>query len=192
MEEYTQLSFDFMTDFEDTGKFVGKVGIFKTKKCTKCNVEYEANNENFNKHPATKDKLSSWCRECTVKGSLTGRRKKIKEGIYCASCKKLKLPNSMFCSYHHIQKIIHSQKNMGRFKHLKTKNEITLYVEKLIEKLENQNYKCAITGVTIELGVNASLDHIQEFSQGGTCTLENLQWVDKTANLSKPRKYKND
>ena len=62
--------------------------------------------------------------------------------------------------------------------------------EDLLNLLENQNYKCAITGDNLELGVNASLDHIVEKCNGGSCELDNLQWVTKKANNSKPRKFK--
>lgn len=190
MEDNYQLSFDFMTNFEDTGKYTGKVGIFKTKKCTACHKDFEATRENFSK--AKTSKLQSQCKSCQNKLSLSIKRSKVKEGIYCKGCTNFKLPNSSMCTYHHVQALLSGQRHIGRFQHLKTKEQRNYYIEKLIDMLETQNYKCAITRVPIELGKNASLDHIQEVSQGGTCNLENLQWVDITANKTKSRKYKND
>src|SRR5208283_3738293 len=47
----------------------------------------------------------------------------------------------------------------------------------LIEKLETQNYKCALSDIQLVPGVNASIDHICPVSKGGTSELDNLQWV---------------
>jgi hypothetical protein len=60
--------------------------------------------------------------------------------------------------------------------------EITItkkYIEKLFFK---QDQKCAISGVSISLGRNASLDRINS-SLG--YTKENVQWVHKDVNLMK-------
>lgn len=39
-----------------------------TKTCTKCGIEKETSN--FNKHPNTKDRLNSWCKECSRINSM--------------------------------------------------------------------------------------------------------------------------
>lgn len=191
MSEYEQLSFDFMTGFEDTGKFVGRVGIFKTKVCTICKKELEATRENFTYAARNQDKLHTWCKTCNSINSMLRRKIRIKNGL-CTSCDSSKLENSTFCEQHHIESMLRSQIRHGRFNQLKTKNKITEFATGLKNKLHYQNYSCAISGDILELGVNASIDHIQEFSSGGSCNLENIQWVTKKANNTKPRKHKNE
>lgn len=55
----------------------------------------------------------------------------------------------------------------------------------LAEKLLQQDQKCAVTGVPISLGDNASLDHIVPRSKSGENTLENTQWVHIWVNIMK-------
>jgi 5-methylcytosine-specific restriction endonuclease McrA len=47
----------------------------------------------------------------------------------------------------------------------------------LLDLLERQNRRCTYSGIPIELGKTASLDHIVAKSKGGKNTIENLQWV---------------
>lgn len=48
-----------------------------------------------------------------------------------------------------------------------------------------QNGRCAYSGVTLTLGVNAELDHIQPISQGGSHDLSNAQFVHSVVNQMK-------
>jgi len=190
MSEYEQLSFDFMTDFIDTAKFTGKIFSYKMKKCTKCGLTKEANSKNFTKHISSKDKLSTWCTSCKYDRVTSKKQDKLKNTNLCIRCDKERLTNSQCCSFHHIYILLKSQKTNNRFKNLDSKEKTKIFITALLQKLENQNYKCAITGDNLELGVNASLDHIIEKCNGGSCDLDNLQWVTKKANNSKPRKFK--
>lgn len=45
--------------------------------------------------------------------------------------------------------------------------------------------ECPYTGVKLQLGVNAELDHIVARARGGTGDVANLQWVSKVVNRSK-------
>jgi 5-methylcytosine-specific restriction endonuclease McrA len=51
-------------------------------------------------------------------------------------------------------------------------------------KLEDQNFRCALTGELLT-PTNFSLDHIVPISEGGNLTAENSQLVLKTANRAK-------
>jgi len=52
----------------------------------------------------------------------------------------------------------------------------------LKELLVQQGFRCALTGVPLRFGQNASVDHIIPRSQGGADTLENYRWVHTRIN----------
>lgn len=187
MTEYEQLSFDWFNTYEEVAKSIKPVGEFKLKKCSKCKEFKEATTEYFPKHSHTKSKLNSWCRKCNSTNSAIFRTKRENLCIYCNNDK---LPQTNVCAYHLVYHMIKSQYHCGRFKNLKTTELKKEFALSLIEKIKSQDYKCSITGESLVLGVNASIDHIKDISQGGTCELDNLQWVTKTANARKPRKIK--
>ncbi len=55
------------------------------------------------------------------------------------------------------------------------------------EKLVEQGYRCAYTGDTLILGVNASIDHIKPRSRypESLCDTDNVQWVTEKINRMK-------
>lgn len=57
-------------------------------------------------------------------------------------------------------------------------------VTQLREILEEQKYRCALTGERLT-PENSCFDHIVPLSKGGSSLKENLQAVTKVANLSK-------
>lgn len=57
--------------------------------------------------------------------------------------------------------------------------------EVLRDLLREQNYRCVYSDELLELGRNASLDHIKPRSKGGEAVCENLQWVTWTVNRAK-------
>ena len=59
------------------------------------------------------------------------------------------------------------------------------YWKELKELIENQNFKCALTGDAISFEDNIELDHILPSYRGGSDELSNVQWVTKQANWFK-------
>ena len=57
--------------------------------------------------------------------------------------------------------------------------------DELKSKLSQQNARCAYTGLSLVIGENASVDHIQPKSKGGTDELQNLHWVHSGVNRLK-------
>ena len=59
------------------------------------------------------------------------------------------------------------------------------YWKDLAEILISQRHKCPYSGATLYLGKNASLDHIIAKGNGGSNTIDNVQWVHKLVNFMK-------
>lgn len=62
--------------------------------------------------------------------------------------------------------------------------EEKITAKRLWRKLEDQDFKCALTGLDLT-PENASLDHIIPFSQGGTNTIGNVHFVVDYVNMAK-------
>lgn len=57
--------------------------------------------------------------------------------------------------------------------------------EQATKILENQKYKCALSGIKLIKGINASPDHIIPKSQSGTYDISNVRFVDKNINYAR-------
>ena len=55
----------------------------------------------------------------------------------------------------------------------------------LMEQLERQEYRCALSGIQLKPDRNAQLDHQVPVAEGGTHDINNLQWVDANVNRAK-------
>lgn len=55
----------------------------------------------------------------------------------------------------------------------------------LLDLLEKQQFRCAYTGESLVLGVNASIDHIIPVCAGGKDSIDNLQFVTRRINSMK-------
>jgi hypothetical protein len=149
------------------------------KKCPKCKEEKEL--AEFGKHKNRKDGLQSYCKKCNNKDSKNYRKKSNENGT-CQKCSKPKLENSVYCLHHLVRNIL----KLRDYK-LLTQIERDYYTEVMIEKLEDQNYKCYISGITLIPGINACIDHIlpKKNYPELTLDLENLAWIDSLVNSVK-------
>lgn len=98
---------------------------------------------------------------------------KWKEQGLCYQCGKDTLNNKNYCEKHYLMKISYAR--------LGTRS----YWKRLKLLLENQNYKCALTGDNISFESEIELDHILPVTRGGSNDLSNVRWVTKEANRLK-------
>jgi len=98
---------------------------------------------------------------------------KWKDENKCCQCGKDVLENKNYCEKHYLMKISHSR--LGTSK----------YWKDLKVLLEQQKFKCALTGDDISFKLNIELDHIIPTFRGGVNELKNVQWTTKKANSFK-------
>lgn len=100
----------------------------------------------------------------------------------CPRCGNESLPHAQFC-------LLHWAAMIGGATCKAFKEEFAMA---LLDKLDAQSYKCAVTGDILIPGFNASLDHIIAKSKGGALAdLDNLQWVTGSVNFAK-RQFTSD
>lgn len=162
--------------------------------CYVCRKELELNTDNFYKNK-TKDKgFELCCKNCSKQRLAKYKpkqktkqekqeyneyrnewRKKQSEKGLCKVCKQPHLPNKKTCYKHYLADL--ARKHLGSTKHWKDLDELYL----------KQDGKCAISGLPIKIGVNASIDHKKPLSKYPETInqLSNLQWVDSNINRMK-------
>ena len=96
-----------------------------------------------------------------------------KENGLCNQCGKETIKGKNQCEKHYLMQV--SLDRLGS----------TKYWKELKELIENQNFKCALTGDAISFEDNIELDHILPTSRKGTNELSNVCWVTKEANRLK-------
>ena len=116
------------------------------------------------------------CTVCVDKARAASRadyKKRVLAGqcVFCISAATA----GAFCQHHWF-------KNIGLAYKLTVKNG---GVAMLKEIWAAQGGRCAVTGATLQPGVNASLDHITPVSKGGTSDRSNLRWVTLVVNHMK-------
>lgn len=119
---------------------------------------------------------SMFCNACKAHRKQTALLKKAK-GV-CKQCnEKVHIEGNMNCIYHIVYGTL--SQAMKRKPH---KNEVTEMLNKF-----NNNPFCCYTGMPINIGENAELDHKNPLSTHPQDkeNLDNLQWVSKIANRSK-------
>ena len=118
---------------------------------------------------------SNCCNKCTSDSNVNilKRAKTLVAQGLCKRCGGLPLPNQTRC--------LPCWANEFAARHL---GSVT-YANELLRLLNEQNYKCALTGEHLIPMVNASLDHKIPKSRGGTSELSNLHWVTYDVNFMK-------
>lgn len=162
--------------------------------CYVCRKELELNSDNFYKNKTKEKGYELCCKKCS-KHRLSQykpknkseqekkeynnyrndwRKQQFQKGL-CKVCKEPHLPNQKTCYKHYLS-------DMAR-KHLGS----TKYWEDLDELFKKQDGKCAISGIPLQIGVNASIDHIKPLSKHPETKnqLTNLQWVESNINRMK-------
>lgn len=162
--------------------------------CYVCRKELELNANNFYRNK-TKDKGFELCCKLCSKARLKKykpkeksiqekkeynqyrnewRNSRFEKGL-CKVCKEQHLPNQKTCYKHYLADLAHI--HLGSTKYWK---DLDLLYTK-------QNGKCAISGLPITIGKNASIDHIRPLSKHPELLndLSNLQWIDERINRMK-------
>ena len=122
-----------------------------------------------------------FCESCADKANQRWRESRVKFcetadfDNHCKLCRKPKVGNTVLCQWHYFQNC--ANKTLGSTKFAKT----------LEDKLQLQDYKCYYTGVTLEIGVNASIDHRLSVSNHPELRhdVENVVWCTKSINMMK-------
>jgi len=65
------------------------------------------------------------------------------------------------------------------------KSKVQVPIAALKQLLVDQDNRCGYTGLPLELGKNASLDHIHPRAKGGSDDIQNLHWVESSVNRMK-------
>lgn len=103
------------------------------------------------------------------------RREKLKLLGLCTDCGQTEvMHNSHICEICTLKKAVRT--------HFKDKNTSW---EDLAEVLIAQKHRCPYTGIHLQLGKNASLDHIIATGVGGEAKIDNVQWVHNWINMMK-------
>lgn len=125
------------------------------------------------KHPAIRSHFCEKCKQKSTESTKRIRQERIDAGM-CVYCGGHQCTNSTRYCYDCLFK----QTSMSTF-------GTTAEAENLKKLYETSERKCAYTGFSIEIGVNANVDHIIPLSKGGANDMSNIQWVHEVANQMK-------
>jgi len=126
------------------------------------------------------DRKGIICFSCNKKANASYHKSKISRlngkeiRSECRQCKSARIGNSKLCETHWVMDIARKSGLLGKEK-------------ELIEKLNNQNWKCFFTGKELVAGINASIDHLSPRSTNPEVEsdLDNIVWADKRINSMK-------
>ena len=113
------------------------------------------------------------CRSCgeSILASKKRQNEMLKEQGLCIACRQPS-PDSLRCPVCSLKNSLRSSK-------------LNASIDDLFQLLAEQQNRCAYTGLEIQAGVNAAIDHKQPRSKGGSSDLQNLHWVESNINKLK-------
>ena len=150
------------------------------KKCSKCKCFKEI--ECFNKNRSTIDGLGCYCKKC-INSNIKKRIISAKINNHCVSCTKPKLKNNNHCLYHWAECLV--RKQFRDRNHKINFPDLKIFVNKILGKLSNQNFRCAYSNLVLIPGVNCSLEHKESYSKNKDNSLDNLVWINSHLNRLK-------
>ncbi len=117
------------------------------------------------------------CRRAATRDTMRRlRQRRLAAGV-CEFCGEARAFDALYCLRHWVRGITSSTLGRGGGK--------GAVVEAVLALLVAQDYRCALTGVPLVPGRNASLDHIVPKASGGSHEVANLQWVTTPVNWAK-------
>lgn len=116
-----------------------------------------------------------FCAQCKLRRKNNKLKQKAhrKENKLCTICGEPNTRKGTLCVKHYLKDI--SKSHLGHGNRYK----------ELLDLMERQEWKCALTGIPIKFEDELHLDHIIPKSKGGTNDISNLRWVLREANQSK-------
>ena len=162
--------------------------------CYVCRNKFELNQENFYRNKTKNKGFELCCKRCSKqrlskykcmpknkpsKKEYNEYRNKWREERFekglCKVCKEPRLKNQKTCYKHYLMDL--ARKHLGS----------TKFWKELDTLFQQQEGKCAISGLPIAIGENASIDHKKPLSKypDDLYELSNLQWVDERVNRMK-------
>jgi hypothetical protein len=118
-----------------------------------------------------------YCRDCQNQINKKSKEQRLerKRRGQCRQCNVKRMKTSSYCLYHYMKKIA-----------TKTTHDTSIGPA-LYKKYLDQHKQCYYTGLPIELGVNASIDHVHCQSRHGfwKSDIRNMVWTTKKLNSAK-------
>ena len=155
------------------------------KYCPACKETLEVTK--FSKAAIRRGGYQGFCKNCYNTKTLSYRRSRLDNGI-CRDCSLPKLKNSAHCLFHWA---LSSYRTNSRQKNLQLSTEqLKQDTKSLLGKLANQKFRCAYSGICLIPGINASLEHVNAFTNNKDGSIANIVWVDSLLNKLKGSKDK--
>jgi 5-methylcytosine-specific restriction endonuclease McrA len=113
---------------------------------------------------ADRQRRNAWRRRWSDKNVAAG---------LCQNCTRQAVPGLVTCEKHLLRALARKHLGAGR------------RWPELLALLDAQDRLCPYTGETLQIGANASIDHIVPRSRGGAEHIDNLHWVSADVNRAK-------
>lgn len=176
------------------------------KRCNKCGIDKPTSDFGTILRQSGNRTLSAWCKPCCAERTRHHRRKREQENR-CLACGGPRDEETAHCSTckaknanQQKQWIVEGRcRNCGGIKLPKVQicepcwwKNLSIKVDGSVQAVDalkslfvNQQGRCALTGVPLEVGDNASIDHVQHRSNGGGNEPNNLRFTTIAVNVAR-------